>query len=171
MNILRYLRSDCIRLSLDHRPVATPEEETTAQRANRLAAEKEAVLGELAEILENSGQINNPSKFLRDLINREKKATTAIIPGVAIPHVRSMQVKEFVMGFARADAPGVFFDCPDGHPTRFFFLLASPPYEDRLYLQVYREFATVLQDEESLELLASAAEPNDVFNALRRHFR
>ncbi len=171
MNILRHLRPACIRLDLDTLPTPAEEDETPERCAKRENADKDRLLAEFAELFEKSGAIVNPSKFLRDLINRERKATTAIAPGVAIPHVRSMQARSFIMGFARARAPGIPFDSLDGAPTRLFFLLASPPYEDRIYLQVYREFAELVQDERVIAGLTEAREAQDVFNTLRLHFR
>jgi PTS system fructose-specific IIC component len=112
----------------------------------------------------------NRSKFLRDLMNRERKATTAVAPGIAIPHVRTLQVRAFVMGFARAAGEGIPFESLDGEPTRLFFMLASPPYDDRTYLTVYRELAQLVQDEDAFAGLNGAKVPQDVFNVLRGFF-
>ncbi len=169
MNALRFLRPECINLALSTRASSAPEGEEEAQARNRLNREKEAVMGELSELFSRSGQIGNASKFLRDLVNRERKASTAVASGIAIPHVRTMQAKSFIMGLARAQGDGVYFASLDGEPTRLFFLLASPPYEDRLYLQVYRELAGLILDEEAMASLFAAATTQDVFNALRRH--
>lgn len=171
MNILRFLRPQCIKLHLDFHPAEPVEGETEQQVAARHRREKEALIEELAGILDASGDIANRSKFTRDLSNRERKATTAIAPGIAIPHVRTYQAKSFIIGLARAAPPGVDFDSLDGEPTRLFVLLTSPPYDDRTYLQVYREFAQLVQDEESLAGLYAAESAQDVFNTLRAFFR
>jgi PTS system fructose-specific IIC component len=167
MNALRFLRPECVKLALDTVPEAPADAESEAQRRNRLNRDKERVTEELAGILSASGQVANPSKFLRDLVNRERKATTAIAPGIAIPHVRTMQARSFIMGLARAQGEGIHFGSLDGEPTRLFFLLASPPYEDRLYLQVYRELSGLIQDEEVMAGLFAAQRVQDVFNVLR----
>src|ERR1700677_899753 len=132
MNALRFLRPACVRLALETAQSTPDPLESEAQQRHRLGRDKERLLGELAELLGQSGQIVNPSKFLRDLINRERKATTALANHIAIPHVRTMQARSFVMGLARASGDGLPFGSPDGEPTKLFFLLASPPYEDRL---------------------------------------
>ncbi len=167
MIVLRHLLAECVKLPLDLVPTEPAEAETPAQAARRLAADKEAAITELCALLGCSGQVNNLTRLTRDMINRERKATTAIAPGVAIPHVRSMQMRGFVMGFARARDPGIPFASLDGEPTRWFFLLASPPWEDRTYLQVYRELSTLIQDEEVMAGLMEAQTVQDVFNALR----
>lgn len=175
MNVLRFLRPACIRLELATRPLPPPEEgaeeETEAQRNRRRQAEKEAVMEELAQLLDSSGELVNPTKFHKDLIFHERRNTTAIIPGVALPHVRSLQVRSFVMGLARAPGEGLWYDSLDRQPTRLFFVLAAPPWDDRTYLAVYREIAQILSDEETVDELMSVTEVNAVFNVLRRFFR
>lgn len=170
MNVLRHLRPECIALDVDFEPAPMPEAETPGQRESRLVADKEALLQLFSDLLDKSGEIVNPSKFYRDLVNRERKATTGIAPGIAIPHVRSMQARSFIMGFARARAEGVPFSSLDGTPTKLFFLLAAPPYEDKLYLQVYREIAEMIQRPEVVDGLLTAHAVQDVMNVLRGYF-
>lgn len=170
MNVLRFLHPECIKLDLDTHASERVEGETESQRHKRQQRDKEHVLEEVAELLDRSGLVVNRSKFLRDLTNRERKATTAVAPGIAIPHVRTLQVRAFVMGFARASGDGIPFDSLDGEPTKLFFLLASPPYDDRTYLAVYKELAQLIQDEDSFAALHEAKVPQDVFNVLRGFF-
>lgn len=170
MNVLRYLRPECIQLDLAFVPTPPSEDETDGQRERRLLDDKEAALQEFADLLDRSGEIVNPTKFYRDLVNRERKASTAIAPGVAIPHVRSMQARSFIMGFARAQGDGIPFASLDGGPTKLFFLLASPPYEDKTYLQVYRELSELIQQPDAIEQLTTAHETQDVINVFRGYF-
>jgi PTS system fructose-specific IIC component len=170
VNVLRFLHPECIKLDLDSHPSEPVEGETESQRHKRLQRDKEQVLEEIAELMDRSGLVVNRSKFLRDLTNRERKATTAVAPGIAIPHVRTLQVRAFVMGFARASGDGIPFDSLDGEPTKLFFLLASPPYDDRTYLAVYKELAQLIQDEDAFAALHEAKVPQDVFNVMRGFF-
>jgi len=174
LNVLRFLDAQCVRLEMATAPTPPPSDgvdESAAARVRRERADKERALEEFARLLEPSGAVANVSKLTRDLINRERKATTAILPGIAVPHVRTMQVRRFVMGFARAAGEGLPFDSLDHEPTRLFFILVSPPYDDRTYLQVYRELAQIAADEDLVERLLTAASVQDVFNALRGVFR
>lgn len=171
-NVLRHLREPCIALQLDLEPTAIPEpadEETPDQRQRRERRDKDRLLEVIADLLEASGSVSSRNKLLRDLDHRERKATTAIAPGVAIPHVRSMQVREFVMGYLRVDGGWPFLSL-DGDPTRHFFILASPPWDDRLYHQIYKELAGFILDEDGLAVLDAAETPQDVFNAFRAFF-
>ena len=170
MHLLRFLDARCVRLAMRTEATPIPPEEGEGAMRRRVRHDLEAALGEIAELLDASGAVVNVSKLTRDLINRERKATTAILPGVAIPHVRTLQVRRFVMGLARPVGDGLPFGGPDGAPTRLFLPLVSPPYDDRTYLLVYRELAQLLSDEELTARLLAAADVQDVFNILRGFF-
>ena len=171
MNVLRFLKPDCIQIPLATAPIPPGEEETEAQVAKRLVREKDLVMAELAGVLARAPEIVNPSKLLRDLEHRERNATTALGGGVAIPHMRTLQARAFVMGFARAEGDGLHYGALDGEPVRLFMLMAAPPYDDRLYHQVHREVATILSDEDTVTELLAAGDAQAVFNVLRRFFR
>jgi mannitol/fructose-specific phosphotransferase system IIA component (Ntr-type) len=168
VSFLRFFRAECIEAELDVELIEPQEDETEAQRAKRLAKCKDRVLDALTSIYERSGLVVNRSKFLKDLDHRERKATTAIAPGIAIPHVRTLQMRGFVMGFARAKGDGVPFLSLDGEPTKLFVLLASPPYDDRAYLQVYKGLAPLLLDEDFTDELVAAPNAQAIYQAFRQ---
>jgi mannitol/fructose-specific phosphotransferase system IIA component (Ntr-type) len=170
VQVLRFLDSRCVLLHMATQATPPADAESEGAKARRERGDLERALGEIAGLLDASGAVVNRSKLLRDLINRERKATTAIIPGVAIPHVRTLQVRRFVMGWCRADGEGLPFGAEDGAPTRLFLPLVSPPYDDRTYLLVYRELAQLLADEEVVGQLLAAEAVQEVFNILRRFF-
>lgn len=171
MNVLRFLKPDCIQIPLQTMAIEPADDETPAQASKRQAREKDLVMAELAGILARAPEIINPTKLLRDLEHRERNATTAIGGGVAIPHVRTLQAKAFVMGFARTGEEGLQYGALDGEPVRMFMLMAAPPYDDRLYHQVHREVATILHDEDVVRDLLVADNSQTVFNILRQFFR
>lgn len=169
MNVLRFLDPACIALDEDlAAPPAADREtaETAPQAERRKRAHKDALLGRFAGMLDRSGQILNTTKLAKDLREREAQGSTALAPGVAIPHARSKQARRFVIGFVRAAEP-VWFDALDGGDTRLFFLLAAPPWDDQVYLRVLRDFAEMMLEEWVAEALAAARDANEVLNVLR----
>ena len=70
------------------------------------------------------------------------------------------------MAFLRS-TPGLEFDAPDGRPVHVFLALVAPPWDDRLYLKVYREAAELFRRSDVLPWLLAARTPNDVFNFFR----
>ncbi len=165
MNIGRYLKEELIKLEMDT-VLEPPADEQSVEKWS-LAA-KETVLDELVSLLELSGNVVNRTKLLLDLVNREKKATTGIGKGVAIPHVRSMQAREFTMGFARSRA-GYPFNSMDGQPAHLFFVMAAPPYEDDLYLRVFKELSSIMQYDAAREEIMEMTHPGELLRIMRQY--
>ncbi|KPL05517.1 MAG: hypothetical protein AMJ73_00465 [candidate division Zixibacteria bacterium SM1_73] len=128
---------------------------------------KEAILKELVDLLEISGKVGNKRKLLLDLVNREKKATTGIGHGIALPHVRTMQAKEFIIGLARS-REGYDYDSLDKEPVHLFFVMAAPPYDDALYLKVFKALAEILRFDYFREELLNASSEYEIIRAVKR---
>ncbi|MDR3077822.1 MAG: PTS sugar transporter subunit IIA [Planctomycetota bacterium] len=150
VRITRYLKPELIRLGMmnGHAEDMDPEKDPQRER-QRL---KEEALDELADLFMLTGRIRNRSKFLHDLISRERKATTALGGGLAVPHVRSMQPRQFCMVFARS-RDGIEFASPDGEPVHVIFGIAAPSYDENVtndYLQAYKWIARCFKEVEWL---------------------
>lgn len=163
MNISRFLTEKLI--DLDFRAELEPPPEDSNSNKWK-ARNKEHILSHLVDLLEQSGRTNNRSKLLIDFINRERKASTAIGDGIAVPHVRTMQTRDFVIGIARS-IKGYDFDSMDGEPTHLFFVMAAPPYDDNLYLKVFKALSENLMYETFREELMQAVRPYDIIRAFR----
>lgn len=168
VNLARHLRRDLILLELRTRDVP-PEEREEIPRARYLLAQKEKILDELVELLDRSGRVSNRRKLLADLWNREKKASTGLKGGVAVPHVRTSQAKECLFAFARSTA-GVEFGCLDGRLAHLFFVLVTPPYEDTLYLRIYKQIATAFSvgGEGLLREFLEAGDEGEILRTMRK---
>lgn len=162
MNIARFMSEDLIQLDME---TVVPEYVEGSSLEKWRQRGKEMVLAELVSLLSKSGRTGNESKLLTDFINREKKATTAIGYGIAIPHIRSMQAKTFLLAFARSSR-GYDFGALDEQPTRLFFAMAAPPYDDIQYLRVFKALAEMLRYESFREELHAATTPFEVIRAI-----
>ena len=164
MNLSRYLTEDLVKLEMT--TVLDPPPENGGSEKYRLHA-KELILSELVELLDNGARVGNRTKLLLDFVNRDKKATTGIGFGVAIPHIRSMQAKEFMLAFARSHE-GYDFDALDHEKVHMFFVMASPPYDDNMYLKAFKQLASMLQYDTFREELMTISSPGEVIRALRQ---
>lgn len=174
MKLRRYLVPERIRLGLD---LGLDELDPEMPRDKYRRIVKERVMHELAILLSSSGKIAKPKRLATDLLNREKKATTAIGRGIAIPHVRTRQAKELVMAVA-ISREGVDFGAVDDQPVHVFVSLVAPAHDDRKYLEVVQRLAELFRagernEDEDLEpewgvreQLIDADEPADVIWAL-----
>ena len=178
MNLRRFLRPEAIRLELRTQPCPSEEEaaqlglaefdvedEEALEHPRNLSRIRKSVLEEITELFDATGGVNNIKRFGTDLTNRDKKGGTAVGMGIIIPHVRTLQVRQFVMTFARSASP-LPWETPDDVPARLFFGLAAPPYDDRTYLKVYKTLAKLLIDPQHQEQFLTAEEPSEVLRIL-----
>lgn len=163
MNLSRYITNDRIKLELE--TVIEPYDEDCSLEKWQQTS-KETLLVELVALLENGNRIGNTKKLLTDFVNRERKATTGLGHGIAIPHIRSLQAKDFMMAFARS-TKGYEFDAMDQKPVHLFFIMAAPPYEDALYLKVYKALAEMLQYASFRDELMAISSPGELIRAMR----
>jgi PTS system fructose-specific IIC component len=162
-NISRFMTPEQIRLDMKTELPDPPED---GNREKWVQSSKELLLSELVNILDPSGRIGNRNKLLIDFINRERKATTGIGHGFAIPHIRSMQAKDFIIGFGRS-IDGYEFDAIDHNPVHFFFVMAAPPYDDSLYLKTFKAISELVSFHGLADKLMAAQEPYDVILAVK----
>ena len=165
MQISRYIDPKLISLEME---TSFEEEDADAPEltSKKLFARKELILSECVDLLDQSGNVCNRNKLLTDLVNRERKTSTAIGKGIAIPHVRSMQAREFIIGICRS-IPGYDFDSMDGKPVHLFVAMAAPPYDDNLYLRVFKALAEIFHCGGFLDTVMEASIPYDIVRAVK----
>ncbi len=163
----RFLRPEAVKLALATRAVPEgdlPEGFDPGSEKN-LDRIREGVIDELCGLFDATGSVSSRSKLFKDLLNREKKAVTTVGSGIALPHVRTLQAREFVMCFARS-IEGLPFRAPDEEPVHLFFGMVAPPYDDRIYIKVYQHLASFLIDPEHVQQFLEAEEPGEVLRLL-----
>ena len=84
MTLMRHIRSELIKLAMDTRqdPELTEDPNGSIRYLRSL---KEEILEEIVDLFDATGQVGNRNKLLTDLVNRERKASTALGNGVAVP--------------------------------------------------------------------------------------
>ena len=163
MNLARYFTEELIKLEMET-VIEPPVEGASIEKWRQDG--KAQIIDELVGVLEQGARIGNRTKLVLDFINREKKATTAIGSGVAIPHIRSLQAKDFMIGFARS-IDGYDFDSLDSKPTHMFFVMAAPPYDDNLYLKVFKALAEMIRYDSFREELMNVWSPGEIIRTIR----
>lgn len=122
---------------------------------NLEAGDKEITINRLVELANKSGCLSDAPRFNLAVLDRERKGTTALGEGVAIPHAKSAGVKK--PGLAAAVIKdGVDFDSLDGKKTYLFFLIASPHQASNEHLDVLAHLSSLLIDETFRQNLINA---------------
>jgi len=132
------------------------------------AQEKFQIINELVQSLKISK--DNEKMLINAVIQREKIGSTGIGNGIAIPHTRSMVVKELMVAIGRPVKP-IDFGAQDKKPVCLVFLLVAPPYASkREYLILLGKIAETFNEISADEKLFSIDKEEDFKTELNKLF-
>ena len=122
------------------------------------ATDKNSALAGIVEGLIKGTDIKNPETILQMLLSRENLGSTAVGPGIAFPHGRTLAVQRLTILIARCTA-GVDFDSEDGNPTHLFFVLIAPPQDSgHQYIKSLAALIDCVQDADLRDKLMAAGD-------------
>jgi len=127
--------------------------------------DKNEILNSLIELISYSGKINDIEVFRKAIFDREKKITTGIGSGIAIPHAKSDGVDSFSLAFARSKA-GLDFASMDNKSVHLFFILGAPVDHDDDYLKGMSELSGLLKDPIFRNKLLEAKSKDEIYNLI-----
>ncbi|MFD0433953.1 fructose-specific PTS transporter subunit EIIC [Streptomyces chartreusis] len=132
------------------------------------AADKEAAIREMAELLGRTGKVVDPEELVARALRREAQGTTGLGEEIAIPHAKTDAVSAPVVGFARS-AEGVEWDSPDGTKARLVFMIAVPEAAaGDEHLRILALLSRKLMNAEFRERLLAAPDESAVLGVLRK---
>jgi len=131
-----------------------------------IGVNKVEVMGEILECLVDSGEIDKKIKsdIMKELGRRERIQSTGIGHGIAIPHIRTELVNNFVCALGIKKNEGVRFKSIDGEPVNIVFLFLSPERKTGEHLKLLSEISFILRKKENRETLMSLTTKEEVFN-------
>ena len=127
---------------------------------------KPDVLKEISEKVAEAVPRLNAQRLSETLAEREGICSTAIDSGVAIPHVKLLDIPDITIAFARSE-DGVDFDSLDGERTHLFAVLITPencPMETRVKLLA--RLSRILGQNDLRPKLVASKEASDIYNLL-----
>jgi mannitol/fructose-specific phosphotransferase system IIA component (Ntr-type) len=129
------------------------------------SATKEEVIEELIDLLEASGQLKDRKSALKAVVDRERKMSTGLQNGIAIPHGKTDSVEHLVasLGIRREGVP---FDSLDGQPARIVLLTISPSSRTGPHIQFLAEISRMLNDPAVRQRVLDAPTEDDVLDIL-----
>jgi PTS system nitrogen regulatory IIA component len=128
---------------------------------------KEGVLRELVGLLPSSGDEAVRDQLLSAVLEREKRMSTGIGQGLAIPHGKSDRVSTMEIGFGITRTP-IDFDALDGDPVDMFFLLVSPPDMTGPHIKALAQISRMLSSDSLRDELGAATAAEQVLDLFRR---
>ncbi len=116
------------------------------------SSSKEGIIDELLKITKEDGKVYDVNSFKKALLKRDSIMSTGIGYGVAIPHVKMEQIKEFFITIG-IHKEGVDWDSLDNKPTHLIFLIAGPENQQEKYLRILARLTLVIKNPETRKRL------------------
>lgn len=118
---------------------------------------KDDVLGELIDILINSGKIDASKKesVLNSVQKREAQMSTGMQEGIAIPHAKTDEVED-ISACIGISKEGIDFGSLDGKPSDLFIMTISPARKTGPHVQFLAEISRLLTNPGKREQIYAA---------------
>lgn len=131
------------------------------------STDKEGIIGEILDLLVANGKISDREAALKAILERERKMSTGMQHGIAIPHGKtdSLSVTKLVTALA-IKREGVDFGALDGKPSKIFIMTLSPLNRTGPHIQFLAEMSQILNDPQKREAILAAQTPQEVMEIL-----
>jgi len=131
------------------------------------ASDREGVITELVSSLDKAGRLGKGKceEIIREVIKREKEASTGLGRGVAVPHVKHKVVKNVIAAIGKSGA-GIDFFALDKQPVYSVILLISPADEPDKHLQAMESVFKHLQQDRFRKFLRQCRTPKQIEDLL-----
>lgn len=126
---------------------------------------KEEIIRELLDVLVRNGSVSSYEKAYESILDRERKMSTGMKHGIAIPHGKTDAVTDLVACVGVSDYP-IDFESLDGKPCRIFIMTLSPMTKTGPHLQFLAEVSLLFRSPEKRAALLAAENPEAVLRAL-----
>ncbi len=127
---------------------------------------KSGVLSEMVALIAKSGQISDIAEYEKAIQNRENILSTGIGLGVAVPHAKTANVKDFAVALGRSQS-GIEYDSIDGKPVKLVFMIAGPEAEQKVYLKILAKISLIARNEDLKNQIIEAADKEAIYDIVK----
>lgn len=131
------------------------------------ASKRDDSIGELLDALVAAGSVPTEKRdeFVKAVIKREKRGSTGIGHGVAVPHVKSLEARSVSVAIGLS-VRGIEFNALDRQPVHAIFLLVSPEERPDEHIAAMEAVVGCLGKDQFRRFLRQATSIGDVVTLL-----
>ncbi len=133
--------------------------------ANLAGTNKEEVLLEIVDFLQEQGLIKDKETLLNTLMEREKLGSTGIGENVAIPHGKSGELSQIITVFARS-LNGVDFESLDQKPVHFVCMVIAPSNSTGQHLKALARISRIFKNQDLRNGILKLQDANQIYSLL-----
>jgi mannitol/fructose-specific phosphotransferase system IIA component (Ntr-type) len=131
-------------------------------------ADKEDAIRQLVDALveANAFSTRKGNAIAKEVIERERQASTGIGSGVAIPHARTKAVDRVMLSFGRVEG-GFDFAATDGRKVQVMCLLLTPADAADEHLSAMKSIVAIVRDNYQCKRLIGCTTPESFVGLLK----
>ena len=126
---------------------------------------KEEIINNLLDVLVKAGKIKDRKAAFEAVMDREKKMSTGMKHGIAIPHGKTDTVTDLVACIGVSQKP-VDFDSLDHEPCRIFIMTLSPTDKTGPHLQFLAEVSLLFKSADKRDQILATKSPEEILDIL-----
>lgn len=130
------------------------------------ASNKNDALAELCNLLASDPNVLDTEALLDAIYKREELISTGVGLGVAIPHVKIPEIKDYVFCVGRK-VEGIEFDSLDGKPVQLIFMIGASDRQTRDFVKMLARVMRMLKQEPTRQALLETKIPDDFLQIIR----
>lgn len=138
---------------------------TETVNLNLKGTTKEEIIDELLDILVRAGKVKDKNAARACVLDRERKMSTGMKHGIAIPHGKTDSVDDLVACMGISENP-VDFDSLDQEPCRIFIMTLSPVDKTGPHLQFLAEVSLLFKSAEKRQEILKTSDKSEVIRIL-----
>ncbi len=132
---------------------------------NLKGTDKEEVIEEMITLLVDAGRVENRKAAQKAIWDRERKMSTGMQNGIAIPHGKSDCVESLVVAIG-IHKTGIDFQSLDQQPAHFFIMTISPANRTGPHIQFLAEISRQLNDATTRDRILKVSSKDEVIEIL-----
>jgi len=133
--------------------------------ANLVGTNKEEVLREITDFLQNQGMIKDKETLLNTLMEREKLGSTGIGENVAIPHGKSDELSQITTVFGRS-LNGLDFESLDQKPVHFVCMVIAPSNSTGQHLKALARISRIFKNQNLRDGILKLEDADQIYSLL-----
>jgi len=132
------------------------------------ASTKEEAIHELVKLAVARGLVDakNADELTRGVLEREKRGTTGLGDGIAVPHVKESPLVKALCGAFGRSKSGIPFDAIDGKKVHLVFLILGAKGTNAEHIAVLKKLAGLRQNEHFLRFLREAKDKETIADVI-----
>lgn len=129
------------------------------------AKNKDEVLEELTNLI--CDETLNKEEFLKKLKEREMMGSTSFEYGLAIPHIRTNTIKNFIVGVG-ISKEGIYFDSSENKKSYIFFVIATNDKYNDYHIETLANVVKLVNSEKVVDVLINTKSKEGFIDIVRK---